>query len=81
MSAYPESVPGFHLSALIEHLHRTGADCDGVLEAHRLSRESLRWPGARIPRSVMASVLMTLKDTTGRSDLGFEMGVQVGIGA
>lgn len=33
-------------------------------------------PGARLPRPVMAAILMSLQKQTGRDDLGFEMGMQ-----
>lgn len=79
MSAYPDSVPGFHLGALLEHLQTQGVPCDALLTANRLSLDALKWPGARVPRSVMASVLMALREETGRSDLGFEMGLHLNL--
>lgn len=76
MSVYPESVPAFHLAALIKHLHDRGEPCLAVLEAHKLSIDALALPEARIPRKLMAALLMDLMERTGREDLGFEMGMQ-----
>lgn len=76
MRNYPESVPAFHLSALIEHLSSTTPSCEQVLSHHRLSAQALAMPDARLPREVMATVLLDLMDRTGRQDLGFEMGRQ-----
>lgn len=79
MSSYPDSVPGFHLNGLVTHLHAQGTPCDRILEMHRVSPQALALPGARVPRSVMAAVLMSLREHTGRDDLGFEMGMQANL--
>lgn len=76
MRNYPESVPSFHLAALVRHLSRTEPACEEVLGLHRLSAQALAMPDARVPREVMAMVLLDLMARTGRQDLGFEMGRQ-----
>lgn len=74
--SYPDSVPGFHLSCLIRHLRGQGVPCDRLLESHRVTPQALDMPGARLPRPVMAALLLSLREQTGRDDLGFEMGMQ-----
>lgn len=76
MISYPDSVPGFHLNGLVTCLRAEGVPCDQILEAHRVSPQALALPGARVPRAVMAMVLLSLRAYTGRDDLGFEMGMQ-----
>lgn len=76
MRVYPDSVPAFHLAALVRHLRAQGHACDEVLQAHRLSAAALDLPDARIPRELMAAVLLQLMARLGREDLGFEMGLR-----
>lgn len=76
MHVYPDSVPAFHLAALVRHLSTTTPVCEEVLGHHRLSAQALAMPDARLPREVMAMVLLDLMARTGRQDLGFEMGRQ-----
>lgn len=76
MHVYPDSVPAFHLAALVRHLSCTTPVCEEVLGHHRLSAQALAMPDARLPREVMAMVLLDLMARTGRQDLGFEMGRQ-----
>lgn len=76
MRNYPQSVPAFHLAALVRHLSSISPACEEVLGRHRLSAQALSMPDARVPREVMAMVLQDLMVRTGRQDLGFEMGFQ-----
>jgi AraC-like DNA-binding protein len=75
-------VPAGHLAALVARLqaHGLGTACARALATAGLDAQALAQPEARLPRERQSAVLQALAQATGRGDLGFEMGLAVGIG-
>lgn len=73
-------VPARYLRALLRHLEQCGLDTSLSLAAARLSPSTLAHPQACIERDQLTIVLQHLVKASGRSDLGFELGMLTNIG-
>lgn len=75
-------VPAGHLAALVARLQAQGQTeaCARALAAAGIDAQALARPEARLPRERQSAALQALAQATGRGDLGFEMGLAVGIG-
>lgn len=74
------AVPAHYLRVLVDHLGTLGHDVERPLAAVGLTTAQLNHPAARIDRRQLTAALQQLAASTGRTDLGFELGMQLSLG-
>ncbi|MBQ0958160.1 AraC family transcriptional regulator ligand-binding domain-containing protein [Ideonella sp. 4Y11] len=74
------AVPARYLWLLADHLVSLGHAVEQPLVAAGLSVAQLSHPAARIDRQQLSKALQQLAAATGRTDLGFELGMQLNLG-
>ena len=74
------AVPARYLWVLVDHLRAMGHEVEQPLAAAGLSVTQLGHPAARIDRQQLSMALQQLAAATGRTDLGFELGLQLNLG-
>lgn len=73
------SVPSRYLRDLVHHLVQLGYDVTPALRKVGLSVDSLNLPHARVDRGQVTRVMKELTLVTGRTDLGFELGLVINL--
>jgi AraC-like DNA-binding protein len=73
------SVPSRYLRDLVHHLGLLGYDVKPALHKVGLSTESLNLPNARVEREQVTRGMKELARVTGRTDLGFELGLLINL--
>jgi len=74
------AVPARYLGVLVHHLQSLGHKVEQPLAAVGLTMAQLSHPAARIDRRQLSAALQQLAASTGRTDLGFELGMQLSLG-
>lgn len=73
------SVPSRYLRDLVHHLKQSGHDVAPALLKVGVSINSLNLPHARIERVQLTQAMTELARVTGRTDLGFELGLLINL--
>jgi AraC-like DNA-binding protein len=73
------SVPARYLRDLMHHLVQLGYDVTPALRKVGLSVDALNLPHARVDRMQVTRVMKELALVTGRTDLGFELGLLINL--
>lgn len=74
------AVPARYLWVLVNHMMAMGHAVEPPLAKAGLSVKQLSHPAARIDRQQLSMALQQLAAATGRTDLGFELGMQLNLG-
>lgn len=76
----PSAVPTRYLWVLLDHLIKLGHEVERPLAAAGLSLAQLSHPASRIDRQQLSIAMQELVTASGRTDLGFELGLQINLG-